>query len=156
MKETKACGVLAVRGDPIESFLLMRHHDRWDLPKGHLDEGETEQQCALRELKEETGIAAEDIELIPGFRWTTEYDVYEKRFNEKRHKTLVIFLGQLKREVPVVVTEHVDFRWFPWQPPHRIQERAIDPLLAAVKQFLTTETPRHREEKRKAKLKGKS
>lgn len=35
----------------------------WDLPKGHVDEGETELQCTLRELYEETGISADDIEI---------------------------------------------------------------------------------------------
>jgi bis(5'-nucleosidyl)-tetraphosphatase len=138
MREIKACGVLVVRGDPVESFLLMKHRDRWDLPKGHLDEGETEEECARRELLEETGIGADDIELRPGFRWVTEYDVNSKRFGEKCHKTLVIFLGRLKREVQIVSTEHIGFRWFPWQPPHRIQPQVIDALLAKVERSLSS------------------
>jgi len=136
MRQIKACGVLVVRGNPVESFLLMKHKDRWDLPKGHLDDGETEEECARRELVEETGITADDIELVPGFRWATEYEVDSKRFGEKCHKTLVIFLGRLRRDVKVAPTEHQGFRWFPWQPPHRIQARTIDPLLAAAERFL--------------------
>ena len=27
------------------------------------------------------------------------------------------------------------YQWFAWQPPHSIQARAIDPLLAAVEEF---------------------
>ena len=140
MREIKACGVLVVRGDPVESFLLMKHHNRWDLPKGHLDGNESEVACALRELWEETGITAEDIELIPGFRFTTVYDVQSKRFRERCRKTLVIFLGRLKRDVKIQPTEHLDFQWFPWRPPHRIQKQTIDPLLAAAEEFLTSET----------------
>ncbi len=139
MRQIKACGVLVVRGNPPESFLLMKHKDRWDLPKGHLDEGETEEECARRELLEETGITAEDIELVPGFRWVTEYDVNSKRFGEKCHKTLVIFFGRLKRDVKITLTEHLDFRWFPWHPPHRIQAETIDAVLAAAERFLTPE-----------------
>ncbi len=30
------------------SFLLMKHRNRYDLPKGHVDSGETEMQTALR------------------------------------------------------------------------------------------------------------
>jgi bis(5'-nucleosidyl)-tetraphosphatase len=135
MREIKACGVLVVRGDPVESFLLMKHKDRWDLPKGHMDGDETEEECARRELLEETGITADDFELIPGFRWVTEYEVNSKRFGEKCHKTLVIFLGRLKRDVKIKPTEHPDFRWFPWQPPHRIQAQTIDAVLAAAERF---------------------
>lgn len=136
MRQIKACGVLVVRGNPPESFLLMRHRDRWDLPKGHIDEGETEEECARRELLEESGITAEDIDLIAGFRWVTEYEVNSKRFGEPCHKTLVIFLGRLKRDVKIVLTEHLEFRWFPWQPPHQVQPQTIDAVLAAAEQFL--------------------
>ena len=135
MRQIKACGVLVVRGNPVDSFLLMKHKDRWDLPKGHLDGDETDEECARRELLEETGITAADIELVPGFRWVTEYEVNSKRFGEKCHKTLVIFLGRLKREVKITLTEHLDFRWFPWQPPHRIQSQTIDAVLAAAEKF---------------------
>ena len=137
MRQIKACGVLVVRGEPTESFLLMKHKDRWDLPKGHLDGDETEEECARRELLEETGIAAGDIELVTGFRWVTEYEVNSKRFGEKCHKTLVIFLGRLKRDVKIVPTEHTGFRWFPWQPPHRIQAQTIDAVLAEAERFLS-------------------
>lgn len=34
--ETKSCGFLLVRKDPVRSFLPTRHPARWDLPKGHL------------------------------------------------------------------------------------------------------------------------
>ena len=38
--------------------LMIYRNNRWDLPKGHLETGETLAQCALREVKEETGIDA--------------------------------------------------------------------------------------------------
>lgn len=37
-------------------LLLMRRYDRWDLPKGKVEPGETLAQAALRETEEETGI----------------------------------------------------------------------------------------------------
>ena len=63
MAKVKSCGFLVIRNDPNPSFLLMRHADRWDLPKGHVDPGESNKECALRELEEETGITVDDIEV---------------------------------------------------------------------------------------------
>lgn len=136
MAEVKSCGFLIMRGAPLREFLLMRHADRWDLPKGHVDPGETEMECALRELWEETGIAAADIEIVEGFRFSQLYPVFDKRRGGHYEKTLVIFAARLKRDVEIAATEHVGYEWFPWQPPHQIQTRTIDPLLAAVSEYL--------------------
>lgn len=133
MEPLKSCGVLVYRGEPIESFLLMRHPTRFDLPKGHVDPGESEIECALRELDEETGITAKDIDIDPTFRFTTCYPVRSKRRGgELCDKTLVVFLGKLVRPVEVRPTEHPEFLWVPWSPPHSIQKQTIDPLLAAA------------------------
>lgn len=131
----KSCGVLIIRGDPVREFLLMRHSDRWDLPKGHVDPGETEMQCALRELREETGIGAADVQLMDGFRFESQYPVRTKS-GQVYDKTLVLFLGRLVRDVTIAVTEHLSYEWFAWNPPHRIQAWTIDPLLAKLEQFL--------------------
>ena len=93
MRKIMSCGVLIVRGDPIQQFLLMEHSDRLDLPKGHVDRGETEMECALRELEEETGIRLHDIEIDQRFRFEHQYRVWPKKWKgEECEKTLVIFL----------------------------------------------------------------
>lgn len=144
MSELKSCGVLVTRGDPPREFLLMKHPSRWDLPKGHVDPGETEVECALRELAEETGIVAEDIELDPQFRFTTQYTVVSRKRTggEPWLKTLVVFLGRLRHDVEIATTEHESYAWFPWRPPHHIQKRTIDPLLKSVEEYLI-ESRRH-------------
>lgn len=137
MKESRACGFLIIREEKQREFLLMKHKDRWDLPKGHVDSGESDMQCALRELEEETGITSHDIEIYDGFRFTTNYLVRKKRFGKAPvNKTVVIYLATLVRERPIVITEHLDFRWFPWDPPHHIQAKTIDPLLEYAEQYL--------------------
>src|SRR5688572_24698275 len=127
MKELKSCGVLILRREPELSFLLMKHADRWDLPKGHVDPGESDLECALRELFEETGIRAGDITLDDRFGFVTQYAVRDPQNRERTvRKTLRIYLGWLKREVDIQVSEHVGFEWFKWQPPHEIQSWTID------------------------------
>lgn len=142
MKQPVSCGFLVLRGQPVDSFLLMRHARRWDLPKGHVDEGESEIQCALRELQEETGISSDDVEIIPGFCFENRYMVNQKRYGGKGliEKRLLIFLARLIRPVDIIVSEHDDYRWFDWKPPHRIQSWTIDPLLMAATAHLQGST----------------
>lgn len=108
----------------------MKHPKRWDLPKGHVDEGETNRECALRELQEETGIALEHLRIDDGFKYKDRYIVESKR--GKKKKTLIIYLAELIEEVEIVPTEHEGFEWVDWNPPHAIQEKTIDPVLAQV------------------------
>jgi len=137
MRTRRSCGVLLVRGEPVREFLLMKHSNRWDLPKGHVDDGETDIECALREMEEETGIDRANVEIDPGFRFTTKYPVSYKRFgDEVFEKTLVVFLGRVNGENEIAVTEHQGYQWFVWQPPHVIQKETIDPLLAQLAEYL--------------------
>src|SRR5688500_2748722 len=49
-----AAGGLVVNED--DKVLLMIRRGKWDLPKGKHDEGETIEECAIREVMEETGL----------------------------------------------------------------------------------------------------
>ncbi len=50
-------GVVLRKSEEKLYLLLVRKKDSgvWTLPKGHLDEGETEREAAVREVEEETG-----------------------------------------------------------------------------------------------------
>ncbi|MES2329709.1 MAG: NUDIX domain-containing protein [Bacteroidota bacterium] len=56
MSKTKiiAGGGLVLNGKG--KLLMIFRRGKWDLPKGKLDEGETIEECALREVMEETGL----------------------------------------------------------------------------------------------------
>ena len=138
MKQPLSCGFLIVQGDPIDSFLLMRHPKRWDLPKGHVDPGETELECALRELQEETGIDRSQIIVDPNFVFENRYLVNQKRYGGSGlvEKTLKLFLGRLITPVDIMISEHEGYEWVPWNPPHEIQEMTIDPLLQSLERHL--------------------
>jgi len=136
MRKVKACGVLVFRREPEPSFLVMKHARRLDLPKGHLERGESEQQCALREMTEETGIPADAVQLDPDFRYQEVYYPHEARFGPGRvEKTLVIFLGWLQQEHPILLTEHKGYEWLKWDPPHKLQKFTLDPLLKSLAQY---------------------
>jgi 8-oxo-dGTP pyrophosphatase MutT (NUDIX family) len=42
----------------------------WDLPKGHLEEGETDAEAAVREVQEETGLQGEVVAELGESRYT--------------------------------------------------------------------------------------
>jgi 8-oxo-dGTP diphosphatase len=56
-----------VAGGGVEILLVHRpKYDDWSLPKGKRDPGETDEQCAVREVEEETGLRCHlGRELLP-------------------------------------------------------------------------------------------
>ena len=61
--ETSAGGLVVRRDDKAVQVALIARYDRrnrlvWSLPKGRVEEGETVEQAALREVLEETGLVA--------------------------------------------------------------------------------------------------
>jgi bis(5'-nucleosidyl)-tetraphosphatase len=139
MKQVKSCGFILFTGDhnhPQKSFLLMKHPDRYDLPKGHIEPGETDLECALREMNEETGIPVSAVQVEPGFEYRSTYHPQSARYdNEIIEKTLIIFLGWVDAPTVTISTEHFGYEWLDWKPPHQIQVQTIDPLLAEVRSY---------------------
>ncbi len=64
--EFSAGGVVYRRvGDTYEIVAVHRNrHTDWSLPKGHIEKGETVEQAALREVKEETGLDARIVDAL--------------------------------------------------------------------------------------------
>lgn len=63
MRWMRAAGGIVTRDDG--KMLLILRNNRWDLPKGKVESGETLLQAALREVEEETGIAPQAAGTIP-------------------------------------------------------------------------------------------
>jgi 8-oxo-dGTP pyrophosphatase MutT (NUDIX family) len=90
--ETSAGGIVVRLVDGRPRVLLIRDSYRnWGFPKGHLEEGETAADAALREVREETGLG--DVALIG------EIDTIDWHFRFRGrlvHKTCHFFLMQTR------------------------------------------------------------
>lgn len=64
VREPTAGGIVFRRNKKgeVEFLLIQDHKDRWTIPKGHIEEGETAQQAAQREIGEEAGL--NDTEML--------------------------------------------------------------------------------------------
>jgi mutator protein MutT len=76
-KKIIAAGGL-IKNDKGELLMIFRR-GKWDLPKGKLDEGEKPEDCALREVKEETGL--QNVSLVK-FIGLTYHEYFDKHINE--------------------------------------------------------------------------
>ena len=85
----KSCGFVAyTEKDGARLYLIIRSSNGdCGFPKGHMENGETEYETAIRELKEETNA---EVEIIDGFRRQIEY----KLPNKDVIKRSVYFLGK--------------------------------------------------------------
>ena len=74
VKYEKSCGaVVFTRTTAGTEYVIIRSLEGYyGFPKGHCEAGETEEETALREIREETGLT---VRLIPGFRLTDVYPI---------------------------------------------------------------------------------
>ena len=68
-----AGGVVQSEGD---ALLMIELRQRWDLPKGHIEAGESDSVAARREVEEETGVVADIVGNEPLAVTWHAYDTY--------------------------------------------------------------------------------
>lgn len=102
----KSCGVLPFRRRNGEIEILICHEvysKRWSLPKGHMEAFETEEQTALREFFEETGLIAP---LLP---FPSATDKFLRRSGVAKQVTY--YLAEVDGEPRPLPGEIESFRW---------------------------------------------
>ena len=81
---------------------------KWGFPGGHLEMGETVLECAVRELREETGIEAETAAILTAFDFI-ERDAAGKA---KRHFTLIAILCDWRAGEGELLEDASALGWF--------------------------------------------
>lgn len=71
----------------VEILLIRDAKNRWTIPKGHIEEGETARQTAEREIREETGL--QEMEVLD---WLGKINFRYRRANSLVLMTTEIFL----------------------------------------------------------------
>lgn len=101
MKEVSAGAIVYTLINRKINYLLIKDfHGNYGFPKGHLEESESEQMAAVREIKEETGI---DVALDPSFREELDYVM-----PNGVEKTSIYFIGCYENQTPIKQPEEVD------------------------------------------------
>jgi len=109
MIEETSSGVVLFRKENEKILFLLLHYPsgHWDFVKGKMESGESPNETAVREAKEETGIT--DIKFFDNFE---EWIQYNFQFEgELVQKKVVFFLGETKTKDIKISHEHQNYTW---------------------------------------------
>lgn len=124
-------GVFVKKGDEFLMGLRKGAHGAgtWCFPGGHLEYGETWEDCARRESREEVGIELTNLRHV-----ATTNDIFEE---EKKHYITIFMMRDLASgEVTLMEPEKfVEWRWCHWDefpenifvPTKNLREQGFNP-----------------------------
>lgn len=103
LKKEKSCGCIIIENNKI-LLVYEKRRNFWGLPKGHVEEGESELETAKREVKEEVGL---DVEISTVKRYTLNYII-----KEEIDKTSVFYFAKPKNEIIKMQESEIEnVRW---------------------------------------------
>ena len=107
----KSCGavVYSFINDEIRYLIIKnRRSAHWSFPKGHVERGETDEETAIREVFEETGV---HIKILPGFAVKNNYTI-----QNRVEKTVMIFIGKADSPQTTIQKEEIeDYSWLNYE-----------------------------------------
>lgn len=111
VREPTAGGIVFRKNaqNEVEILLIQDAKDRWTIPKGHIEEGETAQQTAKREIGEEAGLT--DVDVIG---WLGKIHFRYRRVDRLVLMTTQIYLVRAKGDTNAIKKEEWmnGIKWF--------------------------------------------
>lgn len=113
MKFVYSAGLVLFRVEEgVVHYLLLQYiGGHWDFPKGKREAGETIEQTALRELKEETGMNAT---IHRGFCESLSY-IFTDFDRQRTQKRVDFLIGETTEQEVVLSDEHIGFVWLRYE-----------------------------------------
>jgi ADP-ribose pyrophosphatase YjhB (NUDIX family) len=112
VREPTAGGIVFRRNPKkeLEILLIQDAKNRWTIPKGHIEEGETPKQTAEREIGEETG-----LDKVKVMNWLGKINFRYRRQQSLVLMTTEIFLVQAQGDTDAIKPEDWmnGIKWFP-------------------------------------------
>lgn len=101
-------------------LLMIFRRGKWDLPKGKLDPGEKIEDCAIREVTEETGVQG----LILGkLLLITQHEYFDKWMNKEVIKETHWYSMSVQGEQQLIPQTEEDITAIEWTKPSEILSR---------------------------------
>jgi 8-oxo-dGTP pyrophosphatase MutT (NUDIX family) len=122
--------------------LLIRKHGKWDIPKGKLKEYEPLDQCAVREIAEETGLQPGLLSIRAPLCRSSYISYYSGiPMNKTVSWYLLDYAGQLTDALTPDLTEDIDLcQWVPVTDLVETLEAArryLGPVRQPIRQYLS-------------------
>lgn len=123
--------------DNLEILLIQDAKDRWTIPKGHIEEGETAQQAAKREIAEEAGLNDTDM-----LGWLGKIHFRYRREDKLVLITQQIYLMRAKGNTNAIQKEEwmKGIKWFSFDEAfEKIEYEDIGKLMLIAKKRIRQE-----------------
>jgi 8-oxo-dGTP diphosphatase len=86
----------------------IEHFGNWECPGGKLEDGESFEDAAIREVKEETNLEIEHVKVV-------------KKLNKDGETIAIVFLGKSLTKEVIVSDEHSDYDWFTYEELKKLE-----------------------------------
>ncbi len=123
--------------NPKGAILWIFRRGFWDLPKGKLDEGETIQSCAVREVEEETGLKNIQLHELIQFTNHTYFDTHLKEEVIKRTYWFHMTIPNEQAGIPQTEEDIESIEWYTMGNAAHCLENTYDTIKEVIATFIS-------------------